>query len=131
MDQRVGDGRGPEDPSPGGVLGDEAAGDGTYCWAKQRRKTVDADCATTLLGLEEVGEDATTDGEWCGATQAGKEAERDHLPLGLSEAAAEVEEEVECIGELEDYGTAVELGEGPEEEGPDGVGENEDGKRQA
>lgn len=44
----------PEDPAPGRVLRDEAAGDGAGGWADERGEAVHADGLATLLWLEHV-----------------------------------------------------------------------------
>ena len=124
------DAGGVEDPAPGDLGGDEGARDGPDGGAEHGRQRVRGDGAAALVGGPAVGEDAAADGQWGGAAQPGEEAAHEHLWPVLREAAAEVEEEVPEVRELEDGDAAVYLGQGAEDERSDGIGEDEDGEHQ-
>ncbi|KAI9777568.1 MAG: hypothetical protein M1816_004694 [Peltula sp. TS41687] len=69
----------------------------------------------------------SSNGKRGASADASEKAEQEHLGLGLREVAAEVPSQIRQIAELQEADTAVKLGGGTEEKGPDGVGKDEDG----
>lgn len=130
LDHAAGNRRAVKDPSPRRPVGDPAAGNGPQRRPQQRHQGVDAHGFPPLLGVEQVAQHAAADGEGRRPSDAREEAEDEHLGFGPGEAAAEVEEEEPQVGDLQDDGAAVQLGERTPHQGAEGVGGDEDGQHE-
>lgn len=113
------------------MLCNVAPSDGSGRGANEWTETVDADGLSTLLCLEHIRQSAAADGKRSGTTESGKKAEGHHLSFGLSEAAAEVPCEVEQVCQLQDENSPEDLRERTEEQGTNGVGEDEKGQHES
>ena len=127
-DDSISHGCSPEEPAPGGVFGHETTNDGSDRWSKEGPQGIEAHRLAPFFGFEEIAEYGATYGEWSGTTEPGEETERDQFCGVVGEAAGQVEDKEDGIGDLQNEDTAVELGKGAKNHGANRIGENKNGE---
>lgn len=119
----------PVNPAPADGLGDEATDDGSTRGPEHGTQHPDGHGPTALTDGEQVGDDSAANGLAGRTTQPAHEAEEDESAEGRSEGAADEPGAEEGVCGGDDDVAAVDLGQGREDQGADGVAQEEDADR--
>ena len=141
LDGGTEDGCGVEHPAPRRVLDDEAADDRTDGRPDEREDIIEAERLAALLSPPAVGKDSPTDGRCAAAdpteepdfslerllvSDLGLQSAARYLPEGqklrtaLTEATGQIEDKVHTACDVQNWSTAVDLGQRTDNQGSNG-----------
>lgn len=120
----------PIDPSPSSTLSNETTTDWSDDWSKEWSEGEDGRSESTLVWLEQVGNNSASDGDTSGSSNACKETEDDERPDVWSQCATNLPDNEEEVGAGEDDAASVDLRQRREEQWPKSVTQNENRDRE-